>query len=125
MIALMISWAPPYVMAAAMAKDASMACHRPALAATPVAHHHCHDMADMGDQESTAGVEGVGAAMSATPEKCPMQCCTAMRSANQAFPVAPGPITGMPVIEVTIPVVKIVFIRSGFSSHTDRGPPIA
>jgi hypothetical protein len=79
-------------------------------------HHHHHGAAA---QESKT-------AFSAAPDdaKCPMDCCTPghLRSGAtvSTHPTLPPPA----VSDRKTHFVTVVFTVAGFSSHTDRGPPL-
>jgi hypothetical protein len=78
--------------------------------------HHHHGMA--APQSKTA--------FSAAPDetKCPMDCCTPghLRSGAtiSTHPDLPPPA----VSDLNIQFFAVVFTVAGFSSHTDRGPPL-
>jgi hypothetical protein len=82
-------------------------------------------MAENDAMESDAAAPEDMASMGAAPEKCPMECCTMVGTAQQAAVAAAQNLALQVVIERSFPLSKVVFSRSGFSSHTDRGPPIA
>jgi hypothetical protein len=123
---LMYSAALPSVMSAMMANGAAMACHRPTLGTGAAAPQHCHDMADMAGDDAMEGRPADGASItSSTDQKCPMDCCTMMGTAQQAvLPVQRG-LPALAIMEHGISIARVVFSRTGFSSHTDRGPPSA
>ena len=73
------------------------------------------------------GDEGAGQekAVSALEQdkKCPMTCCMQV-SSRTARPAPPLVIyTPSLVSETFVPFESQVFTATGFSSHTDRGPP--
>jgi hypothetical protein len=84
--------------------------------------HHHHGAAT---SESMAAPESK-TAFSAAPDdaKCPMDCCTPGHLRSEAkistHPDLPPPA----VSDRKIQFVAVVFTVAGFSSHTDRGPPL-
>ena|SRR5258708_638138 len=123
---LMYSAALPSVMSAMMANDAAMACHRPTLGTGAAAPLHCHDMAaTAGDDAMYASPADGASIMISTEQKCPMDCCTMMGTAQQAIASAQQSLPAPAVMEHGISIARVVFSRTGFSSHTDRGPPSA
>ncbi|MBZ5521663.1 MAG: hypothetical protein LAP21_05330 [Acidobacteriia bacterium] len=128
-LALIISVGSPALLSAYAGRNVPMACHRSALpeAAEGMTHAHCHDMADMPGMEadSMPPESGDDAIAGSADAKCPMGCCTMASSANQAAPASPLILAAPLLVEHRISVSKSVFSRNGFSSHTDRGPPLA
>lgn len=122
---LMYSAALPSVMSAMMVNDAAMACHRPTLGTGAATPEHCHDMADMAGNETMAAPADGALITVAAEQKCPMDCCTMMGTAQQAIPSSRKSTPALVVIEQAVSVSGVVFTSSGFSSHTDRGPPSA
>lgn len=88
-------------------------CHR-------AAERHCDHM----DQVQSDEQPSTNISARTVPSKCPMTCCLS---------VAPNAGTTVVLIAINLPQVitqvavgsNLVFISSGFSSHTDRGPPLA
>lgn len=97
-------------------KDEALMCHR-----TGTHHHRCDEMAEQQDETAASGVEVVFTGHS---DECPMQCCVQLQSGSGTAVVAisflPQPATSDDRIEFP----SVVFLSNGFSSHTDRGPPI-
>jgi hypothetical protein len=123
---LMYSAALPSAMSAMMSNDAQMACHRPALGTGATAPQHCHDMADRAGKDAMEAAPADGAFSTvAAEQKCPMDCCTMLGTAQQAIISARQSLPAPAVMERGVSVSKVVFTRTGFSSHTDRGPPSA
>jgi hypothetical protein len=116
---LMFSLVSPLLAAACPHSQQAMACHRPA-AMQP---HHCdmtaHQAEEGAPEDSSApAVKGVQ-----SPESCPMNCCVAGHPTS-AIAIAAGSVPPLPAVtEQTLRFVPVVFARTGFSSHTDRGPP--
>jgi len=107
---------PVWATACAAMASAPM-CHR-----TMDHHHHCDSM--MEERDETAAPDSVPAVRD-LPGKCPMQCCLRANTANA--PAIPA-ISFLPMLvsaENSISYAPVIFRTAGFSSHTDRGPPIA
>ena len=82
----------------------------------PMHQHHHHGMA--APESKTA--------FSAAPDesKCPMDCCTPGHLRSEAT-IATHPDLPPPAVsDFDIQFVAVVFTVAGFSSHTDRGPPL-
>jgi hypothetical protein len=104
-----------------------MSCHHSnsAKTAEPSGHdrvtHHCD-----GEAGNTAEVLADGAtAIDKHSQPCPMNCCdqTTLKSrtaltSNLFFP-------GLIAFELANHAASVTFISAGFSSHTDRGPPLS
>ena len=56
---------------------------------------------------------------------CPMDCCIPGHPTNAVNVVVASDLPPLAVIEYRLQFVPLVFVRTGFSSHTDRGPPSA
>jgi len=81
----------------------------------PMHEHHHHDAAPAESKASLSAVEDNA--------KCPMDCCAPGHGQNQAK-VAVVSALPLPVVSGHNPgYTSIKFVRTGFSSHTDRGPP--
>lgn len=103
-----------------------MYCH---LAPHPTSHeavktHHCDSMADMAENNADANSSGE-LALSSTPERCPMDCCSLAGSIAYAAAVSPAGLSVQITANRTTEYSSIIFAGAGFSSHTDRGPPSA
>ena len=117
-VALISSLLSP-VMAAACTHARAASCHRAA-----VQPQHCDGMNQHHHAMNAASSEPA-AWTASDPGKCPMECCT------QGHPRS---VTAVPAISVLPPLamtdqavrfVSVIFTSTGFSSHTDRGPPAA
>lgn len=83
--------------------------------------HHC-SMPEM--QESLpASTDGDG--ISSRAEGCPMDCCVQRSLPNSTAIASFSLIPPLAVTEAEIQFVPVTFTSTGFSSHTDRGPPAA
>ncbi|HEY2914223.1 MAG TPA: hypothetical protein VGK21_12745 [Candidatus Angelobacter sp.] len=116
-LALFSSMLSP-TMAACTGTGKAVSCHAVAVdhCDRPMHQHHHHDAA--APESKTA--------FSAAPDasKCPMDCCTPGHVRSEAtistHPDLPPPA----VSDLNIHFVAVVFTVAGFSSHTDRGPPL-
>jgi len=82
--------------------------------------HHHHDAAM---DESKPGLSGVS--LADNDAKCPMDCCTAGHPRNGAAVSATSFLPPLAVSDREFSFTSVTFISAGFSSHTDRGPPLA
>src|SRR5579864_529695 len=101
-------------------------CPHAALASGCVGRvHDCEMMHDHGSDatESEAQPEGSVLQSRASSSDCPMDCCAPGERTNAVVVVA-TPISSR-VISTEFPLqfTPRVLTSSGFSSHTDRGPP--
>jgi hypothetical protein len=115
--ALIFSMAAPVWATACAAMDKVQMCHR-----TVGHHHHCDMMMDT--QDATAAPDSE-AAVNSLAGKCPMQCCMQAQAGNGTVLPAAVLLFQLPVSEYRIDFPAITFTSTGFSSHTDRGPPAA
>jgi hypothetical protein len=60
-----------------------------------------------------------------SPPNCPMDCCTSGHPQAIAAAAAMTMSPSLVVVDQNVLWSPIVFTHSGFSSHTDRGPPIS
>lgn len=117
-LALFSSMLSPTMAAACTGTGKAASCHAVAMdhCDRPMHQHHHHAAA--APQSKTALSAGDDEA------KCPMDCCTPghLRTSATVFtnPDLPPPA----VSDLKIQFVMVVFTVAGFSSHTDRGPPL-
>src|SRR5438034_7415908 len=109
----------------------------PAFAATcesmnkkPVCHrqngvvHHCDTMGHH-HQAEVASESSASVTAASNTSDCPMACC------NQAYFITAiaGPARFVSPVQVVMNhefhFSTVIFVSTGFSSHTDRGPPLA
>ena len=117
-LALVSSMLSPIMAAACTGTGKAVSCHAVAVdhCDRPMHQHHHH----------VAAAPESKTAFSAAPDdaKCPMDCCTPghLRSGAtlSTHPDLPPPA----VSDHKIQFVAVVFTVAGFSSHTDRGPPL-
>ncbi|HEY2390790.1 MAG TPA: DUF2946 family protein [Candidatus Angelobacter sp.] len=116
--ALISSSLSPLMAAACTGTGKAMSCHG---GATPHCdrsmHEHHHQAAPVESNASLSAAED-GA-------KCPMDCCTAAHLTNVAAPATASFLPPLAVADRNFHFVSVKFISTGFSSHTDRGPPLA
>lgn len=118
-LALLSSMLSPIMAAACTGTGKAVSCHAVAVdhCDRPMHQHHHHGMAA---PESKTGV-------SAAPDdaKCPMDCCTPGHVRSGAT-VSINPTLPPPAVsDRKVQFVAVMFTVAGFSSHTDRGPPLA
>jgi len=99
------------------------ACHR-VQQAQP--EHHCDGMMQEHQAEPQSPESGTPAVQAATSEdNCPMDCCTARHITDAAAIATGSSLPQLLVSNLDGGFLTVVFVRVGFSSHTDRGPPTA
>jgi len=118
-IAVLASLAPTHMLMSCHANAARTVCHRTGTAAHT---HHCEAM-----QEEAASAEESWSNLDAlnVPSTCPMNCCFQLGSGNGTAIAAAQVDFQFPAVEYSFLSAQVVFAHSGFSSHTDRGPPAA
>jgi hypothetical protein len=83
--------------------------------------HHCDEAAEKAIEWPDNGQ--VIAAN--TTQSCPMNCCD-QGTLKSGTALVSHFFLPVPVIsEVSLHFSSVVFLRAGFSSHTDRGPPLS
>jgi hypothetical protein len=90
-------------------------CHRMA------AEHHC----EMEQQDDNSIPQESVPAMSSHPGYCPMHCCTQSSAGTSGAVASVSTAISLPTIQHRVSFSNPTFAASGFSSHTDRGPPLA
>jgi hypothetical protein len=117
-LALFSSMLSPILAAACTGTGKAVSCHAVAMdhCDRPMHQHHHHDAAA---PESKMH-------LSAAPDdaKCPMDCCTPGHLRSGATVSANPNLPPPAVSNRKIQFVAVVFTVAGFSSHTDRGPPL-
>lgn len=94
----------------------SKMCHR-----TAGAVHHCEMMQDEQPVRDSNSDKNIGALDS--PSKCPMNCCFQFGSRIVAAVHVVWSYSQNLAMQGAFQIPAVVFVSSGFSSHTDRGPP--
>lgn len=94
-----------------------MACHRVEHARhCEMMHHESNETAEPESNEPyVAGAPVV--------QDCPMDCCAPSQRTNAMAVAVPPILSNIVLTEQVFEIVPVVFTASGFSSHTDRGPP--
>ncbi|HSK42540.1 MAG TPA: hypothetical protein VLA83_01495 [Candidatus Binatia bacterium] len=118
-LALFSSMLSPVMAAACTGTGKAVSCHA-------VAADHCDRPMHAHHHHAAAAPESK-AAFSAAPDdaKCPMDCCTPGHARNGAT-ASTNPDLPLPAVsDRKIQFVRVVFTVAGFSSHSDRGPPLA
>jgi hypothetical protein len=123
-LALVSSMLSPIMAAACTGTGKAVSCHAVAVdhCDRPMHQHHHHAAAA---PESATAPESK-TAFSAAPDdaKCPMDCCTPGHLRSGAT-ISTNPDLPPPAVsDREIQFVTVVFTVAGFSSHTDRGPPL-
>jgi hypothetical protein len=105
----------------------TMACHRLTSAqglkysGPGGQQHHCD-----GEAEGAAQVPAHGAPIVENhPQPCSMNCCDQTTLKSRTALISTFPFPGLIALELGTHPVSIAFISAGFSSHTDRGPPLS
>jgi hypothetical protein len=121
-IALLSSMFSPVMAEACTGAGKAVSCHAEAMphCDRPKHEHHHHDAAM---DESNPGLSGLSSADN--DAKCPMDCCTPGHPRNGAAVAATSFLPPLAVSDGELQFTPITFIIAGFSSHTDRGPPLA
>lgn len=83
---------------------------------------HCHDLNAGEQQVSTAGT-GTAMIKAGSAEKCPMNCCLQAAPPTAAALPAASLLLLLAATRTEHHFVPVMFASTGFSSHTDRGPP--
>ena len=86
--------------------------------------HHCETMQEQ-DQEQEPEGDASNITAFEREQKCPMNCCLQWKSGNLAANLVRQIDSVELSIEYRSDFLQPVFARTGFSSHTDRGPPLA
>ncbi len=102
-------------------------CHRMVMQEGPPEHagkhapkHHCAGM-EMAASESSDPV-------SISPSHshyCPMNCCEQGTPKSGVAISAVSFLPPLAIVEAEFHFASVIFASAGFSSHTDRGPPVA
>jgi len=118
-VALLSSMLTPVMAAACTTPGKAASCHAEAMphCDRPMHEHHHHDAA-MGESKAALSVADNDA-------KCPMDCCTPGHPRNGAAVAATSVLPPLAISDREFQYAPITFAIAGFSSHTDRGPPLA
>jgi hypothetical protein len=117
-VSLISSMLSPIMAAACTGTGKAVSCHAEATphCDRPMHHHHHHDAAPPESKSAlSAGDDGA---------KCPMDCCTPGHPSSGAAVSANSFAPPLAVTDREVHFVPVTFTIAGFSSHTDRGPPL-
>src|SRR5437016_1459498 len=118
-LALLMSLASPLLAEACMRNASRASCHRVSQA---VAHHgHCDGMPPRHDEDMSAPDQGNS--INSVESACPMSCCLAAQAGKHAAAVHNIAIGPQLAVAAQQQPATVVFVATGFSSHSDRGPP--
>jgi hypothetical protein len=102
-------------------------CHRMVMqegpAKNPGKHAHMHHCDGM-DKAATDSSDLVSIAPSHS-HYCPMNCCEQGTPKSGVAISAVSFLPPLAIVEAEFHSLSVVFATAGFSSHTDRGPPVA
>jgi hypothetical protein len=122
---LMLSLASPLLAATCEHGKGMAACHRVQKSKPQKSHCEMMHQHDAAEQTDAAEDSGPTLQSAPSPQNCPMDCCQVGHCTN-AVALAVAPSLPQPAVtEQTPAIVSVVFSSTGFSSHTDRGPPSA
>ena len=117
--ALLSSMLSPIMAAACTGTGKAVSCHAVAVdhCDRPMHQHHHH----------AAAAPESKRALSAAPNdaKCPMDCCTPGHLRSGAAVSTNSFLPPLAVSDREMHFVPVMFTIAGFSSHTDRGPPLS
>jgi hypothetical protein len=117
-LALVLSMASPVWATACASMGKATMCHRGAAQH----QHHCDMMMQQQDEAATPDSEAV---FGSVPTKCPMQCCLQSQAGNGTAVLIVPLIFQLAVSDYRTNLSTVIFTSVGFSSHTDRGPPLS
>ena len=115
-MALLSSLVSP-VMAACMGTGKAISCHTEATPHCDRTMHHHH-------QEQAEATSEFALLAGDNDAKCPMDCCTPGHPQSGTALAAASLLPPLTVSDQNFHVPALTFISAGFSSHTDRGPPL-
>ncbi len=118
-VALIFSLVSPLLAQTCMKSGEHASCHR-VTQATP--HHHCDGMPGHHHEDEMVAPDQ-GDYMSGVASNCPMNCCLAAQAGKQVAVVNHIVAAPQLVFSAKLQLTSVVFAATGFSSHTDRGPP--
>jgi hypothetical protein len=108
-------------------------CHRMQMQSAPAQHdgkharmhHHCDGMGEgMEGMNMAAAQPSDGISIAATHSSCPMNCCVQGTPTSGIAIAAASFLPSLAAADAEFHFASIIFASAGFSSHTDRGPPI-
>jgi hypothetical protein len=117
-VALLSSMLSPIMAAACTGTGKAASCHE---AAMP----HCDRMMHEHHSHHAAPASSAGVSAGENNAKCPMDCCTAGHPQSGTAAVVPSILPPLALSDPAFHFAPVTFTSAGFSSHTDRGPPLA
>ena len=124
--ALICSMGMPVWASACESMHKAALCHRePAHnQVTRKAAHHCDSM-DMEPEQDAAPASDSKTFIKGSSHACPMQCCMQANAGTNSAVASAALYAGLVSSQDQLYVPAVAFSTPGFSSHTDRGPPVA
>jgi hypothetical protein len=119
-VALLISLVSPLLAEACVKNGGRASCHRVGQAAP---HHHNCDGMPGHHHEDDMSAPDQSDSISSLDSTCPMNCCLATQAGKHVAVVNNIAIAPQLAVSAKSQLAAVVFIATGFSSHTDRGPP--
>ncbi|HEU4417154.1 MAG TPA: hypothetical protein VFT65_20370 [Candidatus Angelobacter sp.] len=113
----MLSMVSPVMAAACTGTGKAVSCHEMAADHCDRSMHQLHH-----HMPAPASSSGLSAGLSDAP--CPMDCCTPGHPQGGSVVAATSTLPPLAVIDPVLHFVPVTFTCAGFSSHTDRGPPL-
>jgi hypothetical protein len=86
--------------------------------------HHCDGMPEA-EVSGTEDLDGTPSVRAASEDNCPMNCCVQGQTHSANSAASAHLLPPMAVTDKGNLFVPVMFTSAGFSSHTDRGPPVA
>lgn len=117
-LTVLLSMASPVWATRCAAMGKTSMCHR-----NVAQHqHHCDDMTMQQDESPATNSE---TAFKGVSEKCPMQCCMQSQAGSGTAVLLVPFVFQLAVSDYHTNPSGVIFASVGFSSHTDRGPPLS
>ena len=118
-VPLIFSLVSPLLAQTCMKSGERASCHRVSHAAS---HHECDGMPGHHHEDEMV-VPDQSNSVSGVASNCPMNCCLAAQAGKQVAVVNHSMVAPQLVFSAKLQLTAVVFVATGFSSHTDRGPP--
>lgn len=118
-VALLFSLVSPLLAQTCMRGGERASCHRVNQTAS---QHHCDGMPGHHHEDEMV-VPDQGDSISGVASNCPMNCCLAAQAGKQVAVVNSIVVAPQIAFSAKLQLTAVVFVATGFSSHTDRGPP--
>src|ERR1700686_2274699 len=117
---LLSSMLSPLMAAACTGTGKAASCHMVATAPHCDRPMHQHHHLDAAPAEAKSALS-----LADNDAKCPMDCCTPGHPRNGAAVSANSFLPPLAMSDRKFQFASVTFTIAGFSSHTDRGPPLA